>query len=92
VKIHQYEAVVIEDRGHYTPSFMAALNDQGNLCGKIPCPICGENHAIANGWKLKEQQPMGSAKIVCLLEREIEIDNSCVGTLEAGSARETGSK
>lgn len=75
MKDYQYKAVVLEDRGHLThPAFIDALNNEGRAQGTVPCPCCGGAScgAKANGWKHKEEQPMGSSKLAVLLEREVE--------------------
>lgn len=76
MKIYQYQTVVISDRGHLTdPEFLAALNDNGILSGPVICPFCGAtDHAIANGWKHKEEQPKGGHELAVLMEREIEVE------------------
>ena len=81
VKAYEYKAVVIEDRGHLThPPFIAALNKEGVPEGNIECPVCGKyGHAVADGWKQKEEQPMGANKLAVLLEREIVIDGKYCG-------------
>ena len=74
MKIYQYRAVVISDRGHIDdPVYLRALNEQGAMAEAISCPICGESaHCGASGWKHREEQIKGADKLVILLEREVE--------------------
>ena len=78
MKVYQYQTIVIEDRGHLTdPVFLKALNEQGGVAGVVSCPLCGEmGHSVANGWKHREEQPLGAAKLAVLLEREVEISGA----------------
>jgi hypothetical protein len=75
LKTYQYQAVVIEDRGHLTdPEFLHALNEQGATFGVVACPNCGGPHGFANGWKHKEEQAMGATRLAVLLEREVQFE------------------
>ena len=53
-KTYEYKSMIISDRGH--------LND--------PEFLDMLNKEGADGWKRSEEQPMGSNKLVVLLERE----------------------
>jgi len=78
MKCFQYKAIVIEDKGHLDdPEFLAGLNESGIAEGRIKCPRCeGDGHAVASGWKHREDQSKGAHNQVVLLEREVEVDYS----------------
>ena len=75
MKVYQYQAVVIENRGHLTdPEYLLALCSFGKEAGPVVCPVCGlDGHATANGWKHREEQAVGATKLAILLEREVEL-------------------
>lgn len=58
-KTYEYQALVVDDRGH--------LND--------PEFLAVLNEWGAQGWKRSEEQPMGSTRLVILLERETVHDD-----------------
>ena len=85
-KAYQYKTIIISDRGHLDdPGLLLALNIEGLPELDPDCPRCGKKgHAVAHGWKHKEDQVKGASKLAILVEREVEIDAAaCELTIHA---------
>jgi hypothetical protein len=89
VKTYQYKTIIISDRGHLDdPGLLLALNEAGLSEINPDCPRCGiKGHAVAHGWKHKEDQPKGANKLAILVEREVEIDEAACETVNATTLR-----